>query len=120
LNEAMIFEETAFALSSVSFSIGPNPNALVGQVRTHAGSRPCETLATQKSHLRMEFPSGNWGAPKGQAVAQAWHPMHCSWFTSTTPYSGFLERARVGQTVTQGASPQCMQANDTYLILAEG
>ena len=67
----MILAEAAFAFSSVSFSIGPNPNALVGQVRTQAGSRPSVTLATQKSHLRMELPSGNWGAPKGQAVAQA-------------------------------------------------
>ena len=71
LNEDMSLEEAAFAFSAASFSIGPNPNALVGQVRTQAGSNPFVTRATQKSHFLMSVPSGNWGAPKGQTVAQA-------------------------------------------------
>lgn len=119
-NDDTTTADALFALSSVSFSMGPNPRALVGHVRTQAGSRPFITLATQKSHFRILAPSGNCGAPKGHTVAQAWHPMQKFPLTTTTPLSGLLTSARVGQTVIHGASPQCMQARETYRMFTEG
>jgi hypothetical protein len=67
----MIFVETVFARSSVSFSMGPKVSAFVVQVRTQAGSMPRVTLVMHESHFAIVFPSGNWGAPKGHIVAQA-------------------------------------------------
>ncbi len=113
LNEDMTLAEAAFAFSPASFSIGPNPNALVGHVLTQAGSSPLVTLDTQKSHFLMVVSSGNWGAPNGQAVAQAWQPMQKLGPTVTIPPSGLFEIALVGQTAMQGASPQCIQARET-------
>ena len=64
--------------------------------------------------------SGNCGAPKGQAVTHAWHPMQKFAVDDDDAVSALFEIARVGQTAMQGASPQCMHDRETYRMVTEG
>ena len=70
----------------------------------------------QKLHFSiLPAAADSCGALNGQAQVQNPQPMHLSWSTTTTPSSTFLVMAETGQAVLHGASPQCMQAMETFI-----
>jgi hypothetical protein len=64
--------------------------------------------------------AASWGALNGQAQVQKPQPMHLSASTVTMPSAARLEIARTGQAFRQGASPQCMQAMETFIAWTSG
>jgi hypothetical protein len=75
----------------------------------------------QKLHFSI-FPllEDNCGALKGHAQVQNPHPMQVFWFTFTIPFSASLLIAPTGHASLHGASPQCMQAIETFILFTFG
>jgi hypothetical protein len=75
----------------------------------------------QKLHFSiLPAAADNWGAPNGQAHAQNPHPMHLFGSTVTSPFCALLLIAETGHAVLHGASPQCMQAIETFMACTSG
>jgi hypothetical protein len=64
-NAEMIVLEAFFALSSVSFSIGPNPRALVGHVRTTGRFHTSNNSVNAKIAFAHEIPVRELGCAEG-------------------------------------------------------
>ncbi len=96
----------------------------MGQISSHArGMSRGRALpgVWQKLHFSiLPAAADSCGAPKGHAHAQNPQPMHLFWSTVTMPLAPLFEMAPTGQAVRQGASPQCMQAIDTFIAFTAG
>src|ERR1039457_3580970 len=104
--------------------MGPDWMAPVGQISSQALGIPRgRTLpgVWQKLHFSiLPAVADNCGAPNGQAQAQKPHPMHLLGSTVTMPFSALLLIAETGHAVLHGASPQCMQAMETFMACTSG
>ena len=99
--------------------MGPERIAPVGQISSHARGRwsgRSRPGVWQKLHFSI-FPARaeSWGALNGHAQVQNPQPMHLSGSTTTIPSSARLVIAVTGHAVRHGASPQCMQAIETFM-----
>src|SRR5262245_30296802 len=91
-------------------SFAPNVIAPVGQVFTHAGSRPTETRSEQSVHLYALLSCFEMrGMLNGQPVMQLPQPMQFSCLKSTMPYEYCTIAPGDGQALRQPGSAQCMQ-----------
>ena len=127
-NPCMFAPPNRFAAFSrpwlANFAMEPDWMAPVGQISSHAlGISKGLSFpgVWQKLHFSI-FPAeaDNCGALKGHAHAQKPQPMHLFGSTTTIPSSARFVIAVTGQAVRQGASPQCMQAMDTFIAFTLG
>src|SRR4029077_21018313 len=82
----------------------------VGQVFTHAGSRPTETRSEHSVHLYalLSFFAMR-GTSDAQPVTQLPQPMQFSSWKSTMPFEYCTIAPGAGQALRQPGSAQCMQ-----------
>ena len=98
-----------FFISSTS----PKSSACMGHASTQMGSLPSATRSAHPLHFTLwPFARSTRGALYGQAMWQYPQPMHLSSSTETSPVSGSLCIAVVGQTSVQAGWSQWLHAND--------
>src|ERR1700739_765632 len=98
------------AANSFMSSLVPKRMAPVGQVFTHAGSRPTPTRSEHSEHLYALLSFFEMrGTLNGQPVTHEPHPMQFSEMKSTMPLAYLTMAPGAGHAFRQPGSSQCMQ-----------